>query len=152
MKTTPEALTILVTLAKSLRRLKKRVKRADEAVTWALKRDEEKGGPGLPLTCYEYFEQDQANASHDSVQYALYLAKASVGRYKKTKFGKIPSYGEMMTLEIWIKACDNGLFINFDGSGDLATADECSDFQILPSERHLIKYPDWATHVVWYNK
>ena len=143
MKLSTDALRILVTLAIQLRRAKKRYKRAQAHI---------KRQKNLEKDAYEYYELDRAEAVRDTLEYSLYIAKNAVGRYKKIRFEAIPEYGDHMTLQEWKEACDCGGFIDYDGHGDFATVDKCSNFQISPSERNLVKIPEWATHVVWYNK
>lgn len=143
-KLSPETLKVLVTLAIGVRRARKRYQRAKRIV------EADKSGR---TDSFERYDLDRSEAQRDALEYSLYLTKASVGRYKKQfRFEPIPDYGDHMTLQDWISACDCGGFIDYDGHGDLATADQCSNFQISPSERHLVKIPEWATHVVWYNK
>jgi hypothetical protein len=47
-----------------------------------------------------------------------------------------------------------GGFIDYDGCGVLATATEKSDIDIWPSmlSYDWFVWPEWATHVVWYNR
>jgi hypothetical protein len=73
---------------------------------------------------------------------------------KKPKFEPIPDYGDHMTWEHFKECVDSGGFIDYDGYGDLATADQCSNVTISPSKLSDGKWkrPEWATHVVWYNR
>lgn len=80
------------------------------------------------------------------------------GFKKKRKTGPvfepIPDYGDHMTFESFRESVENGHFVDYDGHGDLATADQCSNITINPSQLDdsSWKPPAWATHVVWYNK
>ena len=73
---------------------------------------------------------------------------------RNSELHKIPNYGDHMTMEQFKKYVDSRMFIDYDGSGDLATEDKCSDIPVSPSYLAVDGYeiPDWATHVVWYNK
>lgn len=76
-------------------------------------------------------------------------------RNKEPKFEPIPDYGDHMTWDDFAESCEDGSFIDYDGDGHLATADKCSNITVLPSmleDGSNWKKPDWATHVVWYNK
>lgn len=71
------------------------------------------------------------------------------------KFEKIDPDDDHMTIEEWKEACDDGMFIDYDGWGDFATETECSNLSVSPSDYY--KNPDWnppswATHIVWYNR
>lgn len=65
----------------------------------------------------------------------------------------------LMTLEEWKDECECGGFIDYDGYGYFATATQESNIQVYPSDywenrkKHTAWYqPDWATHIVWYNR
>ncbi|HOD62252.1 MAG TPA: hypothetical protein PKG96_09160, partial [Bacilli bacterium] len=49
------------------------------------------------------------------------------------KFGKIPEYGDKMTLKEFIEDVDCGMFIDYDGHGYYATENEMTDIAVLPS-------------------
>ena len=56
------------------------------------------------------------------------------------------TYGDLMTVEEWNQAVDEGWFITTDGSGYwVKDGKECDD-EVFSSE------PLDATHVMWYNK
>jgi hypothetical protein len=59
-----------------------------------------------------------------------------------------------MTWEDFLQSCQNNSFIDYDGFAELATATQVSDVSIRPSEAVHPDYkrPQWATHVVWYNR
>lgn len=66
----------------------------------------------------------------------------------------IPDFGDKMTLEDFIESCENGMFIDYDGSGYYATEDKMSNFPICPSDvidDEVIEGYGF-THVVWFNK
>jgi len=60
--------------------------------------------------------------------------------------------GIHMTLEKWLETVRCGGFIDYDGSGELATADKVSGINIYPSQAENYIFPDWCTHIVWFNK
>lgn len=59
-----------------------------------------------------------------------------------------------MTMETFLANVRCGAFIDYDGFGELATATEVSSITVSPSEAKPLdwKPPEWATHVVWYNR
>lgn len=78
---------------------------------------------------------------------------------------EIPNYGTLMTVEDFAECVKTGGFIDYDGWGNLAIVDKCSSLTVTPSSfkkgkcftaifehRDQIDIPDWATHVVWYNR
>ena len=74
---------------------------------------------------------------------------------EKPKFGPFPDYLEedkIMPLQDWLKAVEHGSFIDYDGFGELATKDQVSNIKISPSDAKIFKFPDWCTHIAWYNK
>lgn len=64
----------------------------------------------------------------------------------------IPDYGDLMTLEKFKEAVACGGFIDYDGTGRLATKTRMSEIHISPSGVKDFVFPEWATHVVWFNK
>lgn len=66
---------------------------------------------------------------------------------------EIPDYGDHMTWDAFKEAVDDGFFMDDDGHGILASATKASATRINPSDvDDLYEKPDWATHVVWFNK
>lgn len=71
------------------------------------------------------------------------------------KFEKLPSYGDLMTIEEWLENVECGGFIDYDGSGTLAYKDKMSDIDVYPS---MVKSGMFQmirgdfTHVVWFNR
>ena len=70
------------------------------------------------------------------------------------RFEPIPDIGCKMTLQIWISNVECGGFIDYDGIGQLATDTEMSNIYISPSEflKKEVVPPEWATHVIWFNR
>jgi hypothetical protein len=64
---------------------------------------------------------------------------------------KIPDYGDHMTRESFLSDVEDGGFIDYDGHGHLATADQETNWIVKPSTANE-PWPEWATHVVWYNR
>lgn len=59
----------------------------------------------------------------------------------------------IMTREDFIEQVGQLFFIDYDGFGELATATQCSNIYIKPSDiENNFVFPEWATHVVWYNR
>lgn len=69
-------------------------------------------------------------------------------------FSEIRNDDDLMSLEDFEGSCLGGGFIDYDGYGNLATKDKKSDIEIYPSliKNNTVKIPEWATHVVWYNR
>ena len=81
-------------------------------------------------------------------------ATAAIEAHLSAKFQPIPDYGDLMTVADWLDEVKHGGFIDYDGTGDWATATKCSNIRVVPSDtkRPGFKVPKWATHVVWYNR
>jgi len=70
---------------------------------------------------------------------------------------KLSSYGSLMTLLEFLRNVELAYFIDYDGSGYLATETHESNIQVIPSEINSMlsdhpEYCEWATHVMWFNK
>ncbi|MBD99755.1 MAG: hypothetical protein CMO34_07940 [Verrucomicrobia bacterium] len=63
-------------------------------------------------------------------------------------------YGDLMTVSDFKECVECGGFIDYDGHGVLATLEEQSDILVWPSTSKELNYefPEWATHVRWYNR
>lgn len=57
-----------------------------------------------------------------------------------------------MTLEEFVKSCDEGWFIDYDGYGRYATADQQTNISIYPSYVTNGAYLKNFSHVIWFNK
>ena len=55
--------------------------------------------------------------------------------------------GDLMTVKEFISHRDARVFLPYDGSGNWATATHESNWSVWTIEK-----PEWATHVMWYNK
>ena len=65
----------------------------------------------------------------------------------------LPSFGDLMTLETFTKAVRVGGFIDYDGSGYYATLTEyATNYHVKPSRLSSDKTPEWATHIIWFNR
>ncbi len=62
------------------------------------------------------------------------------------KMFDFPEYGDVFTLEDWDKSVVAGAFIPDDGDGYWATEKQYAHISVWDTK------PDWATHVVWFNK
>ena len=77
---------------------------------------------------------------------------------------KIPKYGDLMTMEEFIEACDCRCFIDYDGFGKYSDGIEMSDFHIYPSDVTSVDrkgccsgpsgelLTEKYSHVVWFNR
>ena len=66
----------------------------------------------------------------------------------------LPDYGDLMTMEEFKGYCESGMFIDYDGGGNYASATKMSNKDISPSdfkEGRILNNPEF-THVVWFNK
>lgn len=68
--------------------------------------------------------------------------------------GLVPiEFGDHMTMARFVLHVESGCFVDSDGFGQLATATGESPEYVLPSHvKDGLKPPEWATHVVWYNR
>lgn len=57
---------------------------------------------------------------------------------------------DLMTKENWIKQCDAGYLINYDGFAEYSDGINKYGKYIYPSER--ASFDSTYTHVVWYNR
>ncbi len=58
----------------------------------------------------------------------------------------IPSYGDLIPLEEWKDLTSKRAIIPDDGTGNWATETEMSAISCFAPR------PEWATHVVWFNR
>lgn len=70
------------------------------------------------------------------------------------KTEELPTYGDHMTLDDFVKACKSGSFIDYDGFGNYATKDLMFDKIVYPSDvtKTNFKPKPEFTHVVWFNR
>jgi len=65
----------------------------------------------------------------------------------------IPEYGNLFTLEDFKSLVTNGLITDYDGAGHFATENEMIRGRTpLPASLLIAEVPEWATHIVWFNK
>lgn len=64
----------------------------------------------------------------------------------------IPSYGDHMTMEEFKAACDDGVFISYDGTGHYATATHMSKRTVKPTDVRNNRHDRTFSHVVWFNR
>jgi hypothetical protein len=65
-------------------------------------------------------------------------------------FKKIPNYGDLFEIEDFLEQVKNNCFKPYDGEGNYATKNKISN---IPFDfNHDLDHPDWATHIVWFNK
>ncbi len=72
---------------------------------------------------------------------------------------ELPEYSDLMTIQEWIDNVKTGCFIDYDGNGNLVMRAGDGDWlvgkpTIYPSDvtNLNLKFPEWVTHVIWYNK
>lgn len=67
--------------------------------------------------------------------------------------GEQSEFGDLLTITEFMEYCDSGGFIDYDGSGNLATETKESSINIYPSNRlKTLTLNPWATHIMWYNR
>jgi hypothetical protein len=70
------------------------------------------------------------------------------------KFEELEDIGDLMTVKEWLDSVACHAFIDYDGHGYWATATKQSNASVCPSDitdKKLVP-PEWATHIVWYNR
>jgi hypothetical protein len=87
----------------------------------------------------------------ETVKRFMYIIEEEM-RKEEIIFNPISEHGDFMTLKKWLSDVESGLFIDDDGWGCLATSYEVSNINIYPSQVKYFKFPEWATHIEWYNK
>jgi hypothetical protein len=100
-------------------------------------------------SAYEWCVQ-QIQDAYDAVCRRHCVSASTVDRVPTLT--DLPDYGDHMTAEEFRSCVSSGLFIDYDGHGVLTTGDQASDIDIHPSQVEGFEWPDWATHVVWFNK
>lgn len=60
---------------------------------------------------------------------------------------KFPRYGDVMLLSEFQDCMKSGMITPYDGEGCYATSEGFDDYWSCFSDP-----PEWATHVVWFNK
>lgn len=68
------------------------------------------------------------------------------------KFEPIDNFGEVMTIEEFINACDTQCLIDYDGFGKYATKKMMSNLTIVPSDVLIGDVLQGFSHIVWYNR
>jgi hypothetical protein len=95
---------------------------------------------------HEYFETMSCSSLFPRVTF-------KGGKPWNVKFNPLPDFGDHMPINEFIECVKTGGFIDYDGHGRLATQTEESDVLIYPSDINPDwKAPEWATHVMWFNK
>ena len=77
------------------------------------------------------------------------------GIEEELEFKPIDPADCLKTMEEWIANVEAGGFIDYDGFGLLATTTTESNIDVKPSQvkdGKLPNLPEWATHVLWFNK
>lgn len=68
------------------------------------------------------------------------------------KFEDIPDNGQIMMLENFIKDCNDGFFINYDGFGQYIRNNKMSNIEIYPSDvKNNSIRKDFNT-IIWFNR
>lgn len=64
----------------------------------------------------------------------------------------IPDYGDLMTLQEFIKSCHSGLFTDYDGFGNYSDGKMMSEKEVSPSDITFGIIDRKWSHIVWFNR
>jgi hypothetical protein len=65
---------------------------------------------------------------------------------------EIPNYGDIMTLEEFIKCVKSGGFIDYDGSGNYLEFNKMTNIDIYPSDVEFNKIRTQFDRIIWFNR
>ena len=65
---------------------------------------------------------------------------------------EIPNYGDIMTLEYFIKNVKIGGFIDYDGSGNYLEFNKMTNIDIYPSDVEFDKVRRQFDRIIWFNR
>ena len=84
----------------------------------------------------------------------LAVAGQAYSSSKKIEWKEFPTYGHKMTKELWLENVKDGMFIDYDGSGNYASDTQMSNISVSPSdlERGWIRKDKEFTHIIWFNR
>jgi hypothetical protein len=89
----------------------------------------------------------------EAVQKELDELKGKKPKAKEPKMEPIdPDLGDHMSWADFLQHVEDGGINDDDGSAELATETHVSNVSVGCVSAKTIKKPEWATHVVWYNK
>ena len=66
-----------------------------------------------------------------------------------------PNYGDLMTVANFLVGVECGGFIDYDGHGNWSNGTKClASHTVYPSavKEGITKVPQWATHIMWFNR
>lgn len=97
----------------------------------------------------------------DFNEYSKYMGETSdkvceLGRQirmlREPVYSDIPDYGDVMSLKEFLEYVDDGMFIDYDGSGNYVKDGKMSDIDIFPSDvEHNAVRKDFDT-IIWFNR
>jgi len=88
----------------------------------------------------------------------LHAQCTECGNEQEVTWEEIPDFGELITMDHFMKMIDLRVIMNHDGYGNLASKDKMSCLEISPSlikKDPIYKHHDVTalyTHIVWFNK
>lgn len=82
----------------------------------------------------------------------LTMISQNIRYIKEPTYYDIPKYGNRMSMNVFIKCCKDGSFIDYDGSGNYVKDGKISDITIYPSDITSNNYRKDFTEMIWFNK
>lgn len=104
---------------------------------------------------------NDAPSGMDFSEYSKYMGETSdkvreldgqIRMLRDPVYSDIPDYGSVMSLKEFLDYVDEGMFIDYDGSGNYVKDGKMSDIDIYPSDvnRGVIR-KDFDT-IIWFNR
>ena len=117
-----------------------------EAYTLRTTANSEATNPG-DLIKHKYCPKELIEAMRKTYKISYYIFENE----KAIEMRYISKDRDLMTMKEFIKCCNNGLFVDYDGFGYYATSLGMTNIIIKPSDVHTDKLLDYS-HIVWFNK
>jgi hypothetical protein len=106
-------------------------------------------------------EKENNDPTHCWEEFCKYMDKewkalAKLDREKRMimphELSELPDYGDVMTIKDFIEAVNDGMFIDYDGSGNYVKDNKKTDIKIYPSDvEHNSIRTEFDT-IIWFNK
>jgi len=106
-----------------------------------------------------YADKNNDNKSFEEYWEYVYNEKIELAKLDRKRrmimpyeLSELPDYGDVMTLNEFIKACNFGLFVDSDGSGCYSKDGQETNIPIYPSDIIHKAIRREFDSVIWYNK